>query len=120
MAKVHDSRSAAVATRVWRQLFDFIILTANQRNEVLGKHGLTPNDSRALFVLGRERSMSELAQAWGCDASNATWIVDRLEKKGLAKRGVLRGDRRVKLVALTARGAKTREAVARALYRPPP
>src|SRR6266849_149305 len=25
-----------------------------------------------------------LAAEWGCDASNATWIVDRLEQRGLA------------------------------------
>jgi hypothetical protein len=28
--------------------------------------------------------MKSLADEWRCDASNATWIVDRLEKLGLA------------------------------------
>jgi DNA-binding MarR family transcriptional regulator len=110
----------ATATRVWRHLFDFIIATAGERNAVLGRYGLTPNDSRALFALAeRERTMGSLADAWKCDASYATWLVDRLEKKGLAERKNKEGDRRVKLVGLTARGKKTRAAIQRALYKPP-
>jgi DNA-binding MarR family transcriptional regulator len=30
--------------------------------------------------------MRVLAQEWGCDPSNATWLVDRLEALGLARR----------------------------------
>ncbi len=110
---------AAIATEVWQHLFDFIIATVGERNEVLGRHGLTPNDSRALFALSEPRTMTWLAATWRCDASNATWLVDRLEEKGLAERAALDGDRRVKLVRLTALGRKTRTAVRRALYRPP-
>jgi DNA-binding MarR family transcriptional regulator len=109
----------ALARRVWQHLFDFIIATADERNAVLGRHDLTPNDSRALFALAAERTMGSLAEAWGCDASNATWLVDRLEQKGLAERHSLEGDRRVKLVRLTPLGRKTKLALERALYRPP-
>lgn len=42
------------------------------------------------------RSMSQLADEWLCDASNATWIVDRLEERGLAERETTPTDRRVK------------------------
>jgi DNA-binding MarR family transcriptional regulator len=62
--------------------------------------------------------MRALAQAWACDASNATWIVDRLEARGLAERRAKPGDRRVKLVVLTAAGAKTLRKVREAMYEP--
>src|SRR5690606_31966933 len=87
----------------------------------LARRGLTPNDSRALFTLDRRegRSMRSLAEAWQCDPSNATWIVDRLEKLGLAERRAVPHDRRVTLVVLTAKGARTREALLREFHRPP-
>src|SRR5882757_5062017 len=109
-----------LAADVWRRLFDFIIATASERNRVLGQHELTPNDSRALFALDvREgRSMGSLATDWGCDASYATSVVDSLEERGLATRQALPGDRRVKLAVLTAQGAKLKQTLARALYRP--
>ena len=113
------STKTEVAARVWQHLFDFIVATASERNAVLGRHDLTPNDSRALFALSEDRTMGWLAEAWGCDASNATWLVDRLEQKGLAERRALEGDRRVKLVRLTALGRKMRAALARELYQPP-
>jgi len=88
---------------------------------VLGRHDLAPNDSRALFALDPRlgRSMGSLAEEWGCDASYATSVVDRLETRGLAERRTQPGDRRVKLAQLTAAGAKLRTALARELYQPP-
>ncbi len=64
--------------------------------------------------------MRSLADAWGCDPSNATWIVDRLERLGLAERRAVPHDRRVKLVALTPKGSRTRAALMRDFHRPPP
>jgi DNA-binding MarR family transcriptional regulator len=64
--------------------------------------------------------MGSLAEAWGCDASNATWVVDRLEKKGLAERRSFVGDRRVRLVGLTPLGLKAKAALSKDLDRPPP
>ena len=46
-------------------------------------------------------SMRVLADEWTCDASNATFIVDRLEERGLAERRSVPEDRRLKLVVLT-------------------
>ena len=109
-----------LAAEVWRRLFDFIISTSTQRGEVLGRYGLTPNDSRALFALDSNgRTMQSLAKEWACDPSNATFIVDRLEERRLAERRSLDGDRRVKLVALTPLGVKTKAALTRDLYQPP-
>jgi DNA-binding MarR family transcriptional regulator len=115
------SSKSKLAGEIWKALFDFIIATSAHRTEVLGRHGLTPNDSRALSSLdARGKTMQSLAREWVCDPSNATWVVDRLEKHGLAERRQLPGDRRVRLVALTRTGRDTREALRREMYRPPP
>jgi DNA-binding MarR family transcriptional regulator len=110
-----------LAAQVWQRLFDFIISTAAERNRALGKHDLTPNDSRALFALEAKagRTMGSLAEEWSCDASYATSVVDRLESRGLAERRPRPGDRRVKLAVLTAAGAKLRALLARELYQAP-
>jgi len=117
------SRSkAAVAADAWRSIFDFIVLTAGHRNSALARLGLTPNDSRALMSLDHEvgRTMRSFAVEWECDASTATWIIDRLEAKGLAERRSHPPDRRVKLVVLTPAGVETRNEMLAATYAPPP
>src|SRR5919201_1080262 len=102
------SNKAAVAAEAWKAIFDFIIETAPQRNRYLGEIGLTPNDARTLQSLSSSegRSMGALAEEWKLDASTATWIVDRLEAKGLVHRRPHPSDRRSKLVVLTPKGAR--------------
>lgn len=51
--------------------------------------------------------MRELAALLGCDASNVTGIVDRLEAQGLARRDADPHDRRVKRVVATPEGTGT-------------
>ncbi|HWE24172.1 MAG TPA: MarR family transcriptional regulator [Myxococcales bacterium] len=117
----HRTSKTALAEESWRRLFDFFISTRPERDRVLERLDLTPNDSKALWTLDeRGKTMRALAAEWGCDASNATWIVDRLEQRGLAERRSVPSDRRVKLVVLTARGATTRSKVMEEFYRPPP
>src|SRR5262245_34478064 len=110
----------ALAVDAWRPLARFFFDTVNHRQRAFGQHGLTPNDARALFVLdpAEGRSMSELAEVWVCDASNATWIVDRLEERHLAERRTIPTDRRVKLVVLTPRGVKARDQLMEAMFEP--
>ena len=118
---VHASK-VALAGEAWRLMFDYLIQSAPDRTLSLAKRGLTPNDSRALFSLTADqgRTMRSLAEAWQCDPSNATWIVDRLEKLGLAERRAVPKDRRVKLVVLTAKGQKTRAALLKEFHTAPP
>jgi DNA-binding MarR family transcriptional regulator len=113
---------AALAAEAWKRMFDFFMRTGVQRGRVLARMGLTPNDARALSALDVPggRTMRSLADEWGCDASNATWIVDRLEERGFAERRAIAGDRRVKLVVLTAAGAKARQKVLEGMYEAPP
>jgi MarR family transcriptional regulator, organic hydroperoxide resistance regulator len=111
-----------LAAEAWRPLARFFFDTVRHRQKVLSSEGLTPNDIRALMGLdpSQGRTMSELADAWTCDASNATFIVDRLEERGLAERRTVATDRRVKLVVLTARGAGLRGRVLERFFEPPP
>ena len=119
MAK--SSNKSAVARRAWGRMFDFFMRTAPERVKSLGRRGLTPNDSRALASLDTERgrTMRSLAEEWECDASNATWIVDRLERFGLAERRTVPHDRRVKLVVLTPKGVKTKAELMEEFHTPP-
>ena len=113
---------AALAEEVWRRIFDFIIGTAGHRNLILSQLELTPNDSRALTSLDQEsgRTLRSLAEEWQCDASTATWIVDRLEAKGLAERRPHPSDRRARLVLLTPLGVQKKAALFAGTYAPPP
>jgi DNA-binding MarR family transcriptional regulator len=120
MIKPAKTRTA-LAGRIWQLMFEFLMRTAPDRGRSLGRRGLTPNDSRALASLDPRdgRTMRSLADEWECDASNATWIVDRLERFGLAERRTVPHDRRVKLVVLTARGVKTKAELMEEFLTPP-
>jgi len=52
--------------------------------------------------------MSRLADTLSCDASNVTGLVDRMESRGLVRRRSSTDDRRVKVLQLTATGARLR------------
>src|SRR6266851_3085053 len=120
MPKASAARTNA-ATTAWRHIFDYIVSTAPERVAVLDRLGLTPAESRALTSLdpGSGRSMRTLAEEWACDPSNATWLVDRLEHQGLARRIAKDGDRRVKAVVLTAKGRRIRADLLESQYTPP-
>jgi DNA-binding MarR family transcriptional regulator len=110
------------AQEAWRAIFDFIMATSAERNAALGRAGLTPNDARSLASIGlatEGRSMRSLADEWRCDASTVTWMVDRLETRGLAERRAHPTDRRSRLVALTPAGDRLWSRIERAAYRPP-
>jgi DNA-binding MarR family transcriptional regulator len=63
--------------------------------------------------------MRRLAEGLGCDASNVTGIVDRLEERGLVRRQAAGHDRRVKELTLTAAGIAARAEVIDRLAEPP-
>jgi DNA-binding MarR family transcriptional regulator len=90
-------------------------------SEIVQRLGLTPGHTRALLMLEPDEPlpMGNLAQQFSCDASTVTWLVDRLEARGLVERRGLASDRRVKTVALTPMGVKTKKELEHALYKPP-
>jgi MarR family transcriptional regulator, organic hydroperoxide resistance regulator len=52
--------------------------------------------------------MRQLATLLGCDNSNVTGLIDRLEARGLVARQASGEDRRVKHIVLTAAGRRLR------------
>ncbi|MEQ4207493.1 MarR family transcriptional regulator [Actinopolymorpha sp. B17G11] len=77
--------------------------------------GLTPAQVVALRELSEPITARELATRMHCEASNATFILDRLEQQGLIKRQPHPSDRRAKQIVLTAAGRRTRAAVLKRL-----
>ncbi|MEV6208490.1 MarR family transcriptional regulator [Kitasatospora sp. NPDC051914] len=76
-----------------------------------GRHGLSSSQAKALKAVQEPVPMRALAGRLGCDASNVTGIVDRLEALGLAHREAAAGDRRVKIVGITDRGREVLDLV---------
>jgi DNA-binding MarR family transcriptional regulator len=115
------SRKATLASQAWTLMFDILMASSGTRSRSLASRGLTPNDARALWSLSADegRPIGQLARDWECDASNATFIVGRLEDAGLARRYENPTDRRIKLVELTAKGARMKTELM-AEYRVPP
>jgi DNA-binding MarR family transcriptional regulator len=113
----------ALAAEVWKLMADFS--AANFRRsaqaQLMAEIGLTPAHYRALSILDPDepKPMRAMASALCCDASMATWLVDRLEERGLAERRTPPGDRRVKTVVLTPLGIRTRERLRESFYDPP-
>lgn len=117
-----DPEKLVVAQQAWRRMFGFLMHTRPHRDAVLARLRLTPNDAKALQSLDadRGRSMTELAAAWGCDASTATWTVNRLERLGMAERRHHPHDRRYRLVVLTPAGVTTKTEVLKSMNATPP
>ena len=112
---------AALAADAWREILDLTLRNRTRFVGVLDEFGLTAGDFRALASLEQDlpRPIGSLAHAWDCDASNATWVVDRLEERGLVERRQVPTDRRVKAIALTPLGSKTKRRVFERLHQPP-
>ncbi len=117
-----SSRSKpALAAEVWRLLSDYVMHTFRERAGVLEELGLTPGHLKALRALepGVPRPMGVCAQAVGCDASTATWLIDRLEERGLVERRPSPTDRRIKAVVLTPSGVETKAVLDAHFYAAP-
>lgn len=120
-----SSRSKrTVAWQVWRLMARFT-MEKFQRGEhltLLREHGLTPGHMKTLTILDPEvpRPMGVLADMMNCDASQVTWLVDRLEERGMVERRALPTDRRVKTIALTAKGQAFRDRLMEHMFEPPP
>ena len=112
---------AEVARDVWQQLVGYFFAHRESHAHAAQELGLTPGHMKTLFELDGEegRSMGDLAVVLVCDASNVTWLVDRLEEHGLAERRAHPGDRRIRTVALTRKGAKVRSQVEARIYEAP-
>src|SRR3954464_15371482 len=107
-------RRPTPASEAWAMMHELFHASRRRFLAVASEFELSPPQVRALNVLepGRPVPMSELADALHCDNSNVTGIVDRLEDRGLVERRSATHDRRVKMLAVTERGAEVRERLA--------
>ncbi len=115
------SRKTALAADAWAALRTVMTALHADVRGVREELGLTPGESRALDGLhpAEAQPMGALAATLCCDASNVTWLVDRLEALGYVERQVSAADRRVKAVALTPAGEAARARL-RASHEHPP
>ncbi|MGL4744015.1 MAG: MarR family winged helix-turn-helix transcriptional regulator [Phycicoccus sp.] len=80
---------------------------AGVMHTVAVRHELTPMQTMALVRVGAEQvPTKEIARHLHCDPSNATGLVDQLERRELVRRITPQHDRRVRAVETTARGRK--------------
>ena len=105
----------------WELLMDLVMAERARIPQIAAEFRLSPPQVHALRVLSPEQPlpMGRLACALGCDASNVTGIVDRLEKRGLIERRASEHDRRVKVLVVTAEGAQVRRRLLLRLGEPP-
>jgi DNA-binding MarR family transcriptional regulator len=75
---------------------------------IADRHDLTPVQGRLLCVLAQgPRGMTELARCCGVEKAALTGLVDRAERRGLAERAPVPGDRRALRVTLTDAGRRS-------------
>ena len=91
------------------------------KGKQLAEFDLTLPQSHLLLTLDccRPVPMTELADCLGCEASNVTGLVDRLEARKLIERRADPGDRRVKMIALTDTGIEFQEKLRERVSEPP-
>lgn len=107
------------ARRAWSAMCD-LVLDNERRREVSDALGLSFGRIRALRRIARSpMTMGQFATKLGIDAPYATLVVDDLERQGLVERRPHPTDRRVKLVATTARGTAAAHRAEELMGRPP-
>jgi DNA-binding MarR family transcriptional regulator len=121
MATAVNSPARSPAAEAWQLFWQLFEAQRPKVMAIYREYGLTPPQLMTLRRLDQEEPlpMSEVAKWLACDASNVTGIIDRLEDRGLVRRGDAPRDRRVKMLELTPEGAKLREELGRRMGVPP-
>ncbi|MGH6950256.1 MAG: MarR family winged helix-turn-helix transcriptional regulator [Vitreimonas sp.] len=98
-------------------LYQLVETVRAEHEEAAASVGLTAAQASILAMLSEPKSMRELADRMGCDASNITGLVDRLEAKALVVRAADPADRRVKRISHTTAGKAAVQRFQRELVR---
>ena len=108
-------------SQAWELLLELIIAERSRLPAVAAELELSPMQLQVLRMIepGQTVAMGRVACDLGCDASNITGIVDRLEKRGLVERRPAPADRRVKVLVITRAGTRVRRAAIDRLAQPP-
>ncbi|GEM31804.1 MarR family transcriptional regulator [Nocardia neocaledoniensis NBRC 108232] len=98
----------ALVNRLARQIQDHV-------HECAATVGLTATQAIALHELGEPLTMRQLAGRMSCEPSNVTFVIDKLENRGLVSRQPHPSDRRAKQLVLSPRGAELRQELKRVM-----
>lgn len=105
--------NAELAAIAERQLCGLVNALSRQIEDHLRERAvtldLTAAQATALRELSGPMTMRELADRMSCEPSNATFVTDKLEKRGLVERRPHPHDRRAKQLVLTPEGIALRE-----------
>jgi len=117
-ARAEPSKKPDYAREAWALLTR---LFKAEKGKHLAALELTMPQAQLLLNLDPDRPvpMNTLADTLGCDASNVTGLVDRLESRRLIERRADPADRRVKMIAVTGSGAEFRTKLLARWYEPP-
>src|SRR5262249_33865563 len=109
------------ACEAWELLLKFFFSQRAGLPALAAEFDLSPAQCHVLHLIepGRPIPMGQLAETLACDASNVTGLVDRLESRGLVRRQPSAADRRLKVLDLTAAGARLRAVVLERMTKPP-
>jgi DNA-binding MarR family transcriptional regulator len=81
---------------------------------------LNPGELKTLGALADgPQPMGAIARLLRCDASNVTWLADRLEERGFVERRPDPDDRRVKTLSLTPAGRTAQRQAHQRMHTPP-
>lgn len=111
---------AAARAEVVELLFSYVERLRTHFESVAAAHDLTAMQAKVLMFLGDAEPMRCVADNLGCDPSNITGVVDRLQDRGLLSRSEDPNDRRVKILHATPAGKKLRETIGLNLFRDVP
>lgn len=92
------------STEAEQVMFDFVDAYDRAYETAAEEHGLSVAHACVLGRIAEPRGMRELAVELGCDASNITQIVTRLEARGLVERHANPDDRRSRQLIRTPAG----------------
>jgi len=114
-------RRPSRACEAWELLFDLLMRERTRLPVVAAEFEISEPQCHVLRLVepGAGVPMRRLVERLGCDASNVTGIVDRLESRGLVERSACAHDRRVRMVRLTPRGAEMRTRIVARMSEPP-
>jgi len=109
------------ACEAWELLFDLLMRQRTRLPQVAAEFELSEPQCHVLRLVepGAGVPMRTVVERLGCDASNVTGIVDRLEARGLVERTACAHDRRVRMLRLTPRGAQMRARIVAKMNEPP-
>ena len=101
-----ERESGALPLKVWRALDRAHAALSAAAGEEAARHGLSTGELEVLDVLRRKGplAVSEVQRRVRVSSGGATYLVSRLEVRGLVERRTVPGDRRARVAALTPAG----------------